>query len=139
MEEMGRRRGRGIKKVASVLMEAAFDNVWQADRWSGHVSFRGVDKQFPFEEFCYFDHGVVVLTGSFAKFPGIDRDAGVDVVVKGQDMTFVQKVPHQRVEIVGFLCEFDIEVVGEDVCHFIEAFQSTVVVDNSLCAAEIGA
>ena len=134
-----KRRWRGIKKGRFGFFEAVFYNVWQADRCSGHVTFRRIDQQFPFEEFCYFDYGVVVLTGSLAKFPGIDRDAGVDVVVKGQDMTFVQEVPHQRIEIVGFLGEFDIEIVGEDVSHFIEAFQSAVVVDNSLCAAEIGA
>jgi hypothetical protein len=34
------------------------------------------------------------------------------------------------------LSEFDVEVVGEDVSYFIETFQTAVVIDNGLRAAE---
>jgi hypothetical protein len=41
--------------------------------------------------------------------------------MKGQNMSLVKKVPHEGIEIVRLLCKLDVEVVGEDVCDFIEA------------------
>jgi hypothetical protein len=58
--------------------------------------------------------------------------------MQGQDMAFVQEIPHQGIEIIGLLGEFDIEVVGEDVGYFVESFQSAVVIYNGFGAAEIG-
>jgi hypothetical protein len=59
--------------------------------------------------------------------------------MKGQDMALIQEIPHQRIEIVGFLGKLNVKVVGEDISDFIKALQSAVIVDNSLRAAEIGA
>jgi hypothetical protein len=105
----------------------------------GHIPLSSVDEQLSFKEFCYLHNGVIVFTGSLTEFPRIDRNAGVDVVMKGQDMALVQEVPHQRIEVIRLLGKFDVEVVGENVSDFIKAFKTAIIVDNCLCAAEIGA
>jgi hypothetical protein len=105
----------------------------------GHIPLSSVDQQLSFKEFCYLHHGVIVFTGRLTKFPRIDRNAGVDVVMKGQDMALVKEVPHQRIEVIRLLRKFDVEVVGENVSDFIKALQAAIIVDNCLCASEIGA
>jgi hypothetical protein len=54
-------------------------------------------------------------------------------------MPLVEEIPHQRIEIVGLLGEFNVQVVGENIGDFIEAFQSTVVINDRFGAAKIGA
>ena len=56
-----------------------------------------------------------------------------------EDMSLVKEIPHQRIEIVGFLGEFNVQIVGENIGDFIETFQSTVVINDCLGAAKIGA
>jgi len=59
--------------------------------------------------------------------------------MQGQDMALVQEVPHETVEFICFLSELDIQVVGEDICNFVEAFQTAIIVYDGFCATEIGA
>jgi hypothetical protein len=59
--------------------------------------------------------------------------------MKGQDMALEKKVPHETIEIVRFLSEFDIQVVGEDICYFIESFKAAIIIYDSFCATEVGA
>jgi hypothetical protein len=103
-----------------------------------HIAFGRIDQQFTFQEFSHFHDGVIVFTGRFAEFAGIDRYAGVNIVVKGEDMALVQEIPHQGIEVIGFLGEFDVQVIGEDIGDFVEAFQSAIIVYNGFGAAEIG-
>jgi hypothetical protein len=88
----------------------------------GHITASRIDQQFAFQELRNFYHRVVVLPGSFPEFAGIDGYTGVNIIVKGQDMSFVKKVPHEGIEIICLLGELDIEVVGENVGNFVEAF-----------------
>jgi hypothetical protein len=103
-----------------------------------HIAFGCIDQQFTFQEFSHFHDGVIVFSGCFPEFAGVDRYAGVNIVVKGQDMALVQEIPHQRIEVICFLGEFDVQVVGEDIGDFVEAFQSAIVIYNGFGAAEIG-
>jgi hypothetical protein len=41
--------------------------------------------------------------------------------MKGQDMPFVQEIPHQRIEIIGLLGKLDVKVVRENISDFIKA------------------
>jgi hypothetical protein len=54
-------------------------------------------------------------------------------------MALVQEVPHETVEFICFLGEFNIQVVGEDISYFIKSFQTAIIVYDSFCATEIGA
>jgi hypothetical protein len=91
--------------------------------WSvlGHITFSCVDQQFAFQEFGHFHDGVIVFAGRFPEFAGIDRYAGVNIVMKGQDMPFVQKIPHQGIKIIGLLSKFNVKIVRKNVGDFIEA------------------
>jgi len=104
----------------------------------GHITASRVDEQLAFQELRNFYHRVVVLPGSFAEFAGIDGYTGVNIIVKGQNMPLVKKVPHQGIEIVCLLGELDVKIVRKDVGNFVEAFQSAVVVDDGFSTAEIG-
>jgi hypothetical protein len=54
-------------------------------------------------------------------------------------MPLVEEIPHQRIKIIGLLSEFNIQVIGEDIGHFIKTFQTTIFVYDGFGAPEIGA
>jgi hypothetical protein len=106
---------------------------------SGHISLGCIDQEFAFQKFGYLDHGIVVFSWGFPELTGIDRYPSVDIIVQGQYMALEKEVPHETVEIVRFLSEFDIQIVGKDICYFIESFETAIVVYDSFCATKIGA
>ncbi len=79
------------------------------------------------------------LCGSFLELVGKNRNTGVNVVVQREQMASVREVPRKRVKIVLFVGKTDLELVKENVGHFVKAFQPTVVVNDRLCAAKVGA
>jgi hypothetical protein len=54
-------------------------------------------------------------------------------------VALVKEVPHETVEFIGFLGEFNIQVVREDISYFVKTFQTAIVVYDGFCATEIGA
>jgi hypothetical protein len=104
-----------------------------------HISSSCIDQELAFQEFGDFDHGVVILSRGFPELAGINGYSRIDVVMQGQDMTFVQEVPHETIEIICLLGEFNIQVVGEDISDFIKSFKAAIIVYDSFCATEIGA
>jgi hypothetical protein len=104
-----------------------------------HIPPCGIDQKFAFKKFRNLDYGVIILAGRFPEFAGVDRDPGVNIVMERQDMSFVKEVPHQRVEIIGLLSEFNIQIVGENIGDFVEAFKTAIVVYHGFRTAKIGA
>jgi hypothetical protein len=105
----------------------------------GHVSLSCIDQELAFQKLGDFHHGIIILSWGFPELAGIDGYSRIDIVMQGQDMTFVKEVPHKTIEIVCLLGEFDIQVVGEDIRDFIESFEAAIIVYDSFCATEVGA
>jgi len=109
-------------------------------RWElGHISLSCVDQELAFQKFRDLYYGVIVFSWGFPELAGINGYPGVYVIMQGQDMALVKEVPHETVEIVCFLGEFNIQIVREDISYFIESFETAIVVYDSFCATEIGA
>jgi hypothetical protein len=106
---------------------------------SGHISLSCIDQELAFQKFGDLYYGVIVFSWGFPEFAGINGYPGIDVIMQGQDMALVKEVPHETVEIVCFLGEFNIQIVRKNVSYFIESFKAAIVVYDSFCATEIGA
>jgi hypothetical protein len=133
---------RAIARVPANIQQTVgkhSSDVLALGKYLRHVPASCIDKQFTLQEFSHLYNGVILLPGRLTELPGIDRNTGVNVVMQCQDMSFVKEIPHQRIEIVGLLGEFDVKIVGEDICDFIETLQSTVVIDHGFGTAEIRA
>jgi hypothetical protein len=59
--------------------------------------------------------------------------------MQGKDMALKNKIPHQRIEIVCFLGEIDVQIIGKNVGHFVKTFQPTIIINYCFGATEIGA
>jgi hypothetical protein len=106
---------------------------------SGHITFGCIDQKFAFQKFCDFHNGVIVFSERFPEFAWIDRYTGIYVIMKGEYMALVAEIPHEGIEIICLLGEFDIQIIGKDIGYFVEAFQATIIVYDGFGTAEIGA
>lgn len=95
--------------------------------------------QFVLEEFCHFHYSIVVFSRRFPELERVNGNAGVDVVMKSQDVILVGEVPGEGIEIIFFIGETDLEIVGKDVGYFVKPFQATVIIDDCFGAAKVGA
>lgn len=98
-----------------------------------------MDHEFILEEFRYFHDGFIVFTRCFPEFVGEDGNARVNVVMKGENVVSVGEIPGNGIEIVFFAIEVDLEIVGENIRHFVKSFEAAIIVDDGFRAAEIGA
>ena len=98
-----------------------------------------MDHQFILEEPGHFHHGIIVFTRCFPEFIGEDRNARVNVVMQGEEVVSIGEIPGNGIEIVFFTVEVDLEIVGEDIRHFVKSFEAAIIVDDGFGAAEIGA
>jgi hypothetical protein len=59
--------------------------------------------------------------------------------MQGKHMALEGEVPHQRIKIIRFLVEIDIEVICQDIGDFIKSFKAAIVIYDCFGTAEVGA
>jgi hypothetical protein len=59
--------------------------------------------------------------------------------MQSKNMTLERKIPHQRIEVVGFVVEIYIQVIRQNIGDFIKSFQAAIIIYNCFGTTEVGA
>jgi hypothetical protein len=95
-------------------------------------------KEPSFQYTGQFHYCLVVLIQGIACFCRENGDPVVDTVMKGKVMTFEAEFPIDRVKVIFFVGEPDIEILAQDVGNMVELFQSAVIGNNGFGTAKGG-
>ena len=96
-----------------------------------------MDQQFSFQETGNLHHSIIIFSGRFAEFSGIDGNARIDIVVQGEHMTFEGEIPHQGIKIVSLVIEINIQIIRQDISDFVKTFSAAIVIYNCFGTAEV--